>query len=88
MHKNKYSIHVESAYKECIEIIHRKKATFDEFSVQCDTCDKWYHYMCVNLTGQEPELKEKSDIPYYCPNCKDSNVEVAEQEVSKHGCRN
>ena len=46
--------------KECIGIINKRKAAFEDFSVQCNKCDKWYHYICVNLTGDEPELKENS----------------------------
>ena len=64
--------------KECIDIIHKKKAAFEDFSVQCDKCDKWYHYICANLSGKEPELMENSDIPYYCVKCTISVDAVAE----------
>ena len=55
--------------RECIDIIHKKKASFEDFSIQCDKCNKWFHYICVNLTGKEPQLQENSNIPYYCPEC-------------------
>ena len=54
---------------ECIEIIHTSQAAFEDFSVQCDKCSKWYHYMCLNLSGNEPELKDGSDLPFYCKHC-------------------
>ena len=56
--------------KECIEIMNKKHAIFDDFSVECDTCSKWFHYVCANLSGKEPELQKGSDLPFYCPNCK------------------
>ena len=62
--------------KECIDIINKKKAAFEDFSVQCDRCDKWFHYICVNLTGNEPQLQENSDIPYYCPECTERSESV------------
>ena len=62
--------------KECIDIIHKKKAAFEDFSMQCDKCNKWYHYICVNLTGHEPALQDNSEIPYYCNECKLSSDHV------------
>ena len=56
--------------KECIDIISKKKASFDDFSVECDGCHIWYHYICLNLSGKESSLQENSTIPYFCPSCK------------------
>ena len=56
--------------KECIDIISKKKASFDDFSVECDGCHIWYHYICLNLSGNESPLHENSTIPYFCPSCK------------------
>ena len=63
--------------KECIDIIHKKKASFEDFRVQCDKCNKWFHYICVNLTGKEPQLQENSNIPYYCPECTQKSDSVS-----------
>ena len=54
---------------ECIDIANKKHALFEDFSVQCDTCDLWYHYVCLKLTGKEPELQENSELPFFCPSC-------------------
>ena len=29
---------------------------FEDFSVGCDGCQKWFHYICLSLNGKEPEL--------------------------------
>ena len=42
----------------------------EDFSVLCDKCDKWFHYVCLGLTGKEVELQEGSDLEYFCPDCK------------------
>ena len=62
--------------KECIDILSKKKASFEEFSVECDACSTWFHYVCVNLSGTEPQLQDGSDLPYFCPSC------IAAQNVS------
>ena len=76
--------------KECIDIINRKRASFDDFSVECDSCKLWYHYICVNLTGKEDALQENSKVPYFCPSCKaaprfqsNSQEDVSQGEASE-----
>ena len=69
--------------KECIEIIHKRKASFEDFSVQCDKCDKWYHYICANLSGNEPELKENSNLPFFCLTCKTSTVNAVAEDLQE-----
>ena len=61
----------------------KKKAAFEDFSMQCDQCNKWYHYICVNLTGHEPALQDNSEMPYYCNECKLSsdNVDAVADEL-------
>ena len=58
--------------KECIDVSTTRKPSFEDFSVQCDKCDKWYHYICQNLSGKEPELKPNSQLPFFCTKCKES----------------
>ena len=66
--------------KECIDIATCKKTKFEDFSVQCDKCTQWYHYICVNLTGKETFLKESSNDAYICPTCYNlQTVEHVEQ---------
>ena len=55
--------------KECIDIVTCKNAKFEDFSVQCDKCSKWYHYICVGLTGKESFLKSASQEEYICFEC-------------------
>ena len=43
---------------------------FEDWSVQCDKCDIWYHLVCQNLTGQEPELQPKPPNKFFCTACK------------------
>ncbi len=32
--------------------------------IQCDKCEKWYHFDCLNITGKIPRNPEKST--FYC----------------------
>ena len=68
--------------RECIEVSAIRNASFEDFFVQCDKCDKWYHYVCLNLTGKEPELQEGSEIPFNCINCSVENLETQESDTS------
>ena len=63
--------------KECIDITSTRKPAFEDFSVECDKCSKWFHYICQNLTGKEPELKEGSTLPFFCSNCKSTEGGVS-----------
>ena len=56
-----------------------KDPHFDDFSVGCDKCMKWYHYTCQGLNGSEPEIQEGSSLPYYCNVCKLSLPESEDQ---------
>ena len=33
--------------------------------IQCDICDKWYHYICVGLD----EMENFDEEEWMCPNC-------------------
>ena len=48
--------------KECIDVEAMKSPKLEDFSVLCDKCDKWYHYVCLGLSRKEPELKQ--DVIY------------------------
>ncbi len=41
---------------------------FNEMSVGCDSCNQWFHWQCVNLTGNETFLKEQN-IAWMCDSC-------------------
>lgn len=43
--------------------------------IECDSCDTWYHYSCVNLL-QEPSKDES----WFCPKCQPSKT----KKQSKH----
>ena len=71
--KRKQAKHIEypcgKCCKECIDIVTCKNPKFEDFSVQCDKCSQWYHYICVGLTGKESFLKSNSNDEYMCPEC-------------------
>ena len=68
--KNRVEYPCGICLKECIDITSTRNPVFEDFSVQCDKCSKWFHYICQNLTGKEAELKDGSTLPYFCSNCK------------------
>ena len=41
----------------------------DDACVACDHCDTWFHFHCLNIQGDEPELDEEK---WFCHNCKHS----------------
>lgn len=40
-------------------------------TVLCETCNKWHHYQCANLTGNEPALAENAPA-WECVSCKNA----------------
>ncbi|QRV76054.1 pentatricopeptide repeat-containing protein 5, mitochondrial [Ceratobasidium sp. AG-Ba] len=36
--------------------------------IQCETCDIWYHWTCVNIDPEDPMLHDE-DLPWACPPC-------------------
>ena len=75
-----------SCGKECIDVESVKDPHFEDFSVGCDKCMKWYHYTCQGLNGSEPQIQEGSSLPYFCNVCKLSLPESEEQTNMKEGC--
>ena len=59
--------------------------------VQCDSCDKWYHFECVNLT----EEMAQDLMQYFCTECrgrgslvrKVTAVERIEESTEEGECR-
>ena len=41
-----------------------------DYSVECSTCEEWYHYPCEGLKGTEDFLQEGSTLPFKCTFCK------------------
>ena len=37
-------------------------------TINCNNCNKWYHYTCVNITSNDPWVQYE-EIPYYCSKC-------------------
>ena len=52
--------------KESVDVESLQDAQFEDFSVGCDKCQQWFHYMCMGLKGNEPELSEGSNLEYFC----------------------
>ena len=40
-------------------------------SVYCEGCQKWFHWLCVNILSENDSALE--DDEYYCPTCKEAN---------------
>ena len=60
----------------CSEIESIKYPQFEDQSIGYDKCDKWFHFMCVNITGNEPNVQAGSDLPYFCPTCQEPNSTI------------
>ncbi|XP_072175926.1 uncharacterized protein [Diadema setosum] len=37
-------------------------------SIACDSCDRWLHYRCVGITGEEPFLRRRKSV-WKCNTC-------------------
>jgi len=44
---------------------------FNEMSIGCDRCNKWFHWQCVNVTGNESFILD--NLTWVCHNCQESN---------------
>ena len=69
--------------KECVNVESLKDAQFEDFSAGCDMCQLWFHYMCVGLKGNEPELQEGSNLEYYCPKCQTSRRKSVHDKLKR-----
>lgn len=70
--------------KECID--ESVALAFEDQSVLCEKCEKWFHFVCVGLTGKESFLKKKSTAAYFCKSC-DPAVQSADA-VKTRVCHN
>ena len=50
--------------KECID----EPLVFNDMSINCDKCGDWFHWLCVNISGNEVFLKKKRMV-WHCPEC-------------------
>ena len=55
--------------KECIDVTIAKDAMPEENSILCESCNKWFHFVCIGITGNEDFLKAGNDIDYICRLC-------------------
>lgn len=37
--------------------------------IECDTCVKWYHRNCINISDELWEQYTKQNQPFTCPEC-------------------
>lgn len=37
--------------------------------IECDACNDWFHYKCVNITAQQAANIAATGQQWYCPNC-------------------
>ena len=72
----------------CMDMASLKDPQFEDHSVQCDKCDKWYHLICVHLKGNEPELQEGSTLEYFCPTCRDTEHNVHNSDIQPSTSKN
>jgi len=63
-------IHESDIYtcQECETVLEEEPSDFEKQSIGCDGCDKWFHYKCVNIKGDETFLKRKNS-KWYCNIC-------------------
>ena len=69
MNPNKMDFPCGICGNACIEIESIKDPQFEDQSISCDKCDKWFHFICVNITGNEANVQSGSGLPYFCPTC-------------------
>ena len=67
---------------ECTDILNVQEARFEEFSILCDFCNKWYHLICEQLIGNEPILQEGCSDKYRCRECDPSRQCLKSDEVA------
>ncbi|KAG9123807.1 hypothetical protein FRC07_013902 [Ceratobasidium sp. 392] len=46
----------------------RQERDLQDPLIQCESCDVWYHWACVNIDPEDPLLHDE-DTPWACPPC-------------------
>ncbi|KAM7535037.1 hypothetical protein Aperf_G00000101399 [Anoplocephala perfoliata] len=62
-------------YFDCCDHSHCKRPIEFDALIQCSTCQKWFHHLCVNLKKHESE-----DPNYDCPSCRNEKAMHSEDE--------
>ena len=75
LNPNKVDFPCGTCRKECMEMANLKDPQFEDHSVGCNKCQKWY-LICVKLDGTEEYVQENSNLEYYCPNCTSKHPEL------------
>ncbi|KAG8747210.1 hypothetical protein FRC10_001826 [Ceratobasidium sp. 414] len=46
----------------------RQERDLQDPLIQCESCDIWYHWACVNINPEDPILRDE-ETPWACPPC-------------------
>ncbi|KAG8693980.1 hypothetical protein FRC08_008774 [Ceratobasidium sp. 394] len=57
----------------------RQERDLQDPLIQCESCDVWYHWACVNIDPEDPMLQDE-ETPWACPSCV---FEAAQTDVPK-----
>lgn len=53
----------------CGEVCLDEPIDTNEYSICCDNCDRWFHYICAGIQGDETFLKKRKRL-WKCDGCK------------------
>ena len=77
-HELKITELLKSRQRECI----CKQADRDEFYIQCENCNQWYHGVCVTLTQSIVDHIKH----WYCDSCINVKQTVYNPNCTRFGC--
>lgn len=58
----------------CINDIHSHANCFEENSIHCEFCNRWFHFGCVNII-EEKDIPDEAD-DWICSNCRDICLKI------------